>query len=288
MPLTPLTATPYALLLASIVALWAPWRFAWAIVLAVSIVSGYASGVLFGPAIGPLAILAAVCALYRHDHPRIPSALRTALAVVVLLTALGLGLHAFPGFANVTLWRDITFSPRSAPYTLTLNYDKTVPGLLILGLCYDGLLKQRAAWATMFRRAARIIAINTLVVIALALALGFVRVDPKWTASFWPWALVNLLFTCVAEEAFFRGFIQRELYRRLTLPRKSIIAVAVSAALFGIAHAAGGPAYVLLSTVAGIGYAIAFQRTQRIEAAILAHFALNATHFLLLTYPRIA
>ena len=37
----------------------------------------------------------------------------------------------------------------------------------------------------------------------------------KWTSFFWLWAVTNLFFTCVAEEAFFRGFLQRELSRTL-------------------------------------------------------------------------
>jgi membrane protease YdiL (CAAX protease family) len=55
--------------------------------------------------------------------------------------------------------------------------------------------------------------------------------------------------------------------------------------LFGLAHAHGGPALVVLATFAGIGYGAAYQRSGRIEAAILAHFALNAAHFLMFTYP---
>jgi hypothetical protein len=40
--------------------------------------------------------------------------------------------------------------------------------------------------------------------------------------------------------------------------------------------------------LAGLGYALAFRASGRIEMAILAHFGLNAVHFLLLTYPNLA
>lgn len=43
-----------------------------------------------------------------------------------------------------------------------------------------------------------------------------------------------------------------------------------------------------IALLAGAGYAIVFDRTRRIEMAMLAHFALNAAHFLLFTYPRLA
>jgi membrane protease YdiL (CAAX protease family) len=42
---------------------------------------------------------------------------------------------------------------------------------------------------------------------------------------------------------------------------------------------------VLLATIAGTGYGLAYQRSGRVEMAILTHFAVNATHFLLFTYP---
>jgi len=41
-----------------------------------------------------------------------------------------------------------------------------------------------------------------------------------------------------------------------------------------------------LAIVVGTGYGWAFQRSGRIEMSMLAHFALNTTRFLLLTYPR--
>ena len=63
------------------------------------------------------------------------------------------------------------------------------------------------------------------------------------------------------------------------------IAVACSALLFGAAHLAGGPLYAVLAFIAGIGYAVAYQRTQRVEAAIIVHIALNAVHFIAFTYP---
>ena len=62
-------------------------------------------------------------------------------------------------------------------------------------------------------------------------------------------------------------------------------ALAVAAGLFGLAPAAGGPAYVALATVAGVGYGWIYQKTSRIEASMLTHFALNTVHFLGFTYP---
>ena len=121
----------------------------------------------------------------------------------------------------------------------------------------------------------------------VAMALGYLDWQPKWTPVFWLWAASNLFFTCLSEEALFRGFIQRELAG--AFEGKSYgtwLPIAVSAALFGVAHFAGGWSYVALATAAGLGYAVVYHRTRSIEMAMVAHFALNATHFLLFTYPR--
>ncbi len=96
-------------------------------------------------------------------------------------------------------------------------------------------------------------------------------------------------FGCLSEEAFFRGFIQREIGAALRGTRAgNAIAIAVSAGLFGLAHFGGGVSYVVLAAAAGLGYAIVYHRTKSIEMSMLAHLALNTVHFLLFTYPAVA
>ena len=137
------------------------------------------------------------------------------------------------------------------------------------------------------RRGVPVAAANLAVVALGALALGYLNWQPKWTPLFWIWAPVNLFFTCLSEEAFFRGFIQRELTSALHGVRfGSWLAIVVSALLFGLAHFAGGVSYMVLAGAAGLGYAIVYHRSQSIEMSMLAHFGLNAAHFLLFTYPR--
>ena len=55
----------------------------------------------------------------------------------------------------------------------------------------------------------------TAVVMACALSIGRVRPGFKLPDVFPVWAWSNLLFTCTAEEALFRGVIQRQLQDRL-------------------------------------------------------------------------
>jgi len=55
-----------------------------------------------------------------------------------------------------------------------------------------------------------------------------------------------------------------------------------------LAHYMGGNNYILLATVAGVGYGWVYRHTGRIEASILTHFSLNSLHLLLFTYPALA
>jgi membrane protease YdiL (CAAX protease family) len=90
----------------------------------------------------------------------------------------------------------------------------------------------------------------------------------------------------VSEETFFREFIQKHL-RSIAAPRSDTSVVA-SGLLFGVAHFAGEWRYVVIATLAGLGYAMVYRRTSRLEMSVLAHFTVNAVHFVLFTYPALA
>ncbi len=45
--------------------------------------------------------------------------------------------------------------------------------------------------------------------------------------------------------------------------------------------------YVVVATLSGLGYSIAYAATRRIEAAVLTHFGVNAIHFFGFTYPHL-
>jgi uncharacterized protein len=285
-----LTAVTYGAVLLAVLGLWLGRRV-WMAALVLAIVLGYAARVLSGPAVIWIGAFAGLCIGYERAKtldsagPRI--AFTVLAAIGILVVGVLLGMHALPGFQNYRVLENVVLSSGAEPYSLYLNFDKTLVGLCILRICYRGLLVRAEQWRQALRRALPIAAVNVVVVALGAMALGYLTWQPKWTALFWLWAPVNLFFTCLSEEAFFRGFIQRELASGLRNVRAGgATAIFVSAVLFGLAHFGGGVSYVVLATAAGLGYAIIYHRTQSIEMSMLAHFALNATHFVLFTYPR--
>jgi membrane protease YdiL (CAAX protease family) len=91
------------------------------------------------------------------------------------------------------------------------------------------------------------------------------------------------LVTAVPEELLFRGLLQN-LVRHWT--GRPILALAVSASLFGLAHLNVGSRpdwrLALLATLAGLAYGGAYQASGRLIAAMLAHTFVNGLWLLLL------
>ena len=300
----------YTLLAVAILSLWLPGgatpslRFLWLVPFVAAVATGLASGILRPLALLWISILAfATYAFCRgthagpsdRDRPRSrmtqrPKAVtlpggRIFGAVIIMMLAAGLMAHQLPGFNNPLVISNTTFSADAIPFRLHLNFDKTLVGLFVLGFCH-ARIRGASQWRMMAARAWPVTAGMIALLLLVSVASGYVSFDPKFPRESWLWMGVNLCFTCVAEEALFRGFIQAQLQRLWrNRPRGEWIALAVAAVLFGLAHAGGGPAYVALATVAGVGYGWVYLRTGCIEASILTHFALNATHFFLFTYP---
>lgn len=260
----------------------APWMIFYAMATASAVASGFVA-----PA-GVLALLVFAGMAYLTSSGPLGRAWRIVVGIVTAFLALALALHKLPGFNNPQLIANFRFSPDAVPYTQYANFDKASVGLILLAfLCPRAATA--AEWRALLRRSLPIAAITVIGVMAVAMTLGVVRPEFKRPAYTVVFLATNLLFTCVAEEAFFRGLVQGSL--AAAWPDKRVWQMAVlvlSGTLFGLAHLGGGPAYAALAILAGLGYAYAFYATKRIEAAVLTHFAFNAIHFVAFTYPAIA
>jgi membrane protease YdiL (CAAX protease family) len=276
--------TPFVLLLAAVVGLWVH-RAVWVGALVAAIFSAYLTGALHGLAALWIAIAGALAWAYSHSGSRMA---RVALGVIFGVYALAMGLALLPGFDRVVLVDHAVLSPGAAPYDIAVGFPKVVTGLFILGLINPALVS-RGGLGGVLKSAAPVFAATTLVVMVGVYSMGYTAFAPKWTALFLLWAPINLLFTCLSEEAFFRGFVQHELARAgAQSDAAQLAALAVGALMFGLAHFGGGLSYVIAATLAGLGYGWAFVRTRRLEAPMAVHFGVNATHFLLFVYPTFA
>eukprot|EP01037_Dinobryon_pediforme_P011209 gene11209-11291_t len=75
---------------------------------------------------------------------------------------------------------------------------------------------------------------------AAATYIGYVKFDMKFPPQTYVFALNNLILVCIAEEAFFRGYIQKYLTSFCTRYQFSkLLALAIASILFGFRHLAG-------------------------------------------------
>ena len=258
----------------------------WIIFLVFAIIAGMLSNFLEPVALLWIILLGvASWTLYQEN---VRYAYKSISFITVFLLSIALLTHQLPGFANPKIIMDLQLTEDALPYDKYLNFDSALIGLFILGFGHKRLTSVSEGML-MIIRLMPVLLITLLVVMLMSLVLGYVHWQPKWTSIFFTWAWGNLFFTCFIEEAFFRGFIQKFLMQGLsTILKGYLIAIFIAAVLFGLAHFIGGPKYIVLATVAGIGYGYAYHYTQRIEASILTHFTLNSLHFLLFTYPALS
>jgi len=286
------TYLTFGLLFAAVLGLWIHRTF-WAAALAAAVLSGIFTGALHWLAAVWIAILAALALLYvrlREDHGLLNKEVWQTLAgLLFAVYAVAMSLAMLPGFHRVVLVEPQVLSPGAAPYGISVGFPKVATGIIILGLINPLVVRSWSELGRVLARALPIYVVTAVVGMFVVIAMGYSSFDPKWSTLFLWFLPVNLFFTCLSEEGFFRGFVQHELSRvGSNRALASGVALTVAAILFGLVHFGGGVQYILAATVAGLGYGWAFLRTGRIEAAMAVHFGVNATHFLLFTYPRLA
>ncbi|MEA1674706.1 CPBP family intramembrane glutamic endopeptidase [Nitrospirillum sp. BR 11163] len=272
---------PWIALALATAAAWTDRFRLWALgLLAVGYAVAIMNGQLGWPAGGALALLGiAACAV----GPRRPPLIRYLGHGLFLALAVALSAHLWPGFHNPRVMGPAAITPDAVPFSLYLNLDKPLVGLWLL-MVMPAIRDLRPPPATLTAAATGWLVASAACLTA-ALALGTVTWAPKAPAGAGLWLFDNLAFVTVAEEALFRGHIQGGLTRLLERWRWGQGAALVAASvLFGMAHLGGGPRWVALGAIAGVGYGLAYRRGG-LPAAILAHAGLNATHFFLFTYP---
>lgn len=284
---SPLVTCSIVTLLLAIFTLWFPSRLKlpvlfFIIYLITGLLSHHIEWIAL-PSIFALAALFFIAQSGKFNH-----IFRLIAGIFAFILAVVFFIHAVPGIINIKIIDHAVFSAQSAPFTMYLNLDKPLVGLFILFFSHR-LIKTTGQWKQALLMSAPIALIGFIIILGLAFGLGYVRFDPKFNAVFFIWAISNLLFTAVTEEALCRGFVLHYLDTySIRFKYGQYASLLIVSLFFGALHYAGGWKYILLATVAGIVYGYIYQKTKRIEASILTHFLLNSIHFLLFTYPSLA
>lgn len=193
--------------------------------------------------------------------------------------------HKIPAFNNLKVFDAITLAPHCKPFTMYMNLEGSLVAFFLLAM-YIPLAKTRTEWIKILKSSSLFITLCTSSLMVGALCLGQVTLNIKFPSQTLIFLSTNLMLVCIYEEAFFRGYLQKELTEKCHRYRVSpIYALIAASILFGLRHYHSGIPMIILSTIAGLFYGAAFLKTERIESSILVHFGLNAIHFFFFSYP---
>lgn len=138
--------------------------------------------------------------------------------VLLVLAAVVLFLHLVPGFNNPKILDKVIAGPHSAPFSMYYNFDKAlVPFILLLALptlFRTSTTASRPYWNWL------LLGISVPALLLIAVALGGLRIELHQPSWIWQFALANLFFVSLAEEALFRGYLQQT-FKRMVRPSSS-------------------------------------------------------------------
>ncbi|MCU5772878.1 CPBP family glutamic-type intramembrane protease [Erwiniaceae bacterium BAC15a-03b] len=252
-------------------------RYIGALLLLLTTVWAVWAGVLEPVGVGVM-VTVALIALLLHRYRHI-STLAIGAELLLLFVAINLLSHFAPGFNNVRVLDQVRAGEMSAPFSMYFNFDKALLPFVFLAIIPTLFRSRPLRQPSAFHWLLLILSLPLLLLIATA--FGGLKIEPhapQWIGQFF---LANLFFVCLAEEALFRGYLQRRLSQFIG----PLAGLLISALLFGICHLSGGALLVLFATLAGVIYGLAWMWTGRLWVATLFHFALNLLHLLFFTWP---
>ena len=279
----PIASLAFASLILAFVSLWIhrkPWL--WGSFLAIAFVFAF-----IGKLIDPKIFVA--LALLGGAHLTLTSKVKGIMRLVVIAIAFILSVallgHFFPGFHNWKLGESLQISKDAYPYTLYLNFDKPFIGFFPLAISIPLLSRMHLKMVVL--KTIALTALGVMILMVLALYLNLVDIDLKLPHISAIWLVANLFLVTIPEEAFFRGFLQRELNEFFNAKWSGTFSVIAVSLLFALLHFTfiRDLSYLSLTFIASLIYGGIYQATRSIESSIFCHYIFNVVHFFCFTYP---
>lgn len=238
----------------------------------------------------PSLLLIILFALSCHFYTNIQNKMIRFLFSLLIVFFAAIAMKGRIPFSNpIPIFEGVKFSSISAPFWMGINIEKAVCGIILTAYIIKRS-KSFSEWKTIIKEFIPVLLILIIFLLTPAVLTGFVKFNYKIPDGMYLFILNNLLLTSVAEEVFFRGFLQKKLFDVFSLNFKMkqaalLLSILITSAIFGLGHLYSGVLMAIFAFVAGIGYGYAYQKSWKLESAILVHFGLNITHFIFFTYP---
>ena len=250
----------------------------------------YAGAVISGLCIGALhpLVLLTIPVLYGSLYviqEKRNKALTALMHVCFTVLSFLLFFHFVPGINNFKIFDAVFVGQHCTPFTMYLNMENGIIAFLLMYMIVP-TSRTRVEWKQVLVSTGIYGSLCVACLMAAVHFSGFVTFNPKFPPQAFWFLMNNLMLVCIVQEAFFRGYIQNNLTdfcERHRIPK--MVALIVASVIFGLRHYQSGVLMIIFLTIAGLFYGAAYMRNNRIEAAILVHFAFNAVHFFFFSYP---
>ena len=280
----PIGDLAYILLALSIGSLWVYRKiWIWGPIFLASLVIAFYGQIITYLALFPIALLF-FCHLAIRQN--LSGFLRMFASLIAVLISIGLKMHLFKGFNNILLIPGWQLAKDSVPINWYMNFDFPIAALFPLAL-YIPLVSSKEKFKKVLMFTIPWTVATVIILLGFSLYMGQAKVDLKLPAPSFIWLVINLLFTVIPEEAFYRGFLQSEIVKTLPNRAAPILAILIVSLLFGFMHLlfVHSFGFVLAATLTGLLYGGIFQLTGSIEASIITHYLVNVVHFFFFSYP---
>lgn len=203
--------------------------------------------------------------------------------ILLFIIMLLVYIHILPGFNNICIIKNVYISKDAIPFTLYLNYSSIVITYILVFFAKDiNLSNLLDDFLNILKLGIIYGLIAAAILLPISIFLNFIKVDFKFTHYTLIFLFVNLVFACMQEEIFWRGFIQT----RITKYTNQIIALITTSLIFASIHILfAGIYFAILAFTASLIYGAAYIKTKKIEVSIICHYIVNLGQFIFFTYP---
>lgn len=209
--------------------------------------------------------------------------------LLAIVLGIGVGLYRPAGFNYPLVFSVSQLHEGGSPFSLYINIGKLLAGYVAVYLLMSSDVKVKPYIQNRAPQFALAVGLGLFVVLFayFALGLGFYLKSLEYIALF---ALVNLLVTCVAEEAFMRLLLQAQLHKFLSGKHTNAfwleaIPLLITTGIFALMHFSANVTVLGVFALAGFCYGLVYSLTKNVWACVAVHFTVNIVHFSLLTYP---
>ncbi|PCI77840.1 hypothetical protein COB21_02485 [Candidatus Aerophobetes bacterium] len=234
--------------------------------------------------VGRLICFCVLILLFYLLNKQRPKLLTAGLFTLATLLSLGIIFGIFPPDKLLHTITSVQLSKNTPPLSLTLSINEAVVGLLPLALCIP-LSRNRFTWNLVWKKTALITVLIILVFFSAGTFAHLLSWKPHTSSFAFSFLFANFFLVVIPQEAFFRGFLQRQFALFFHKPALKFSAIIFSSVIFSFIQLSFISDWHLLalgfSTSLMIG--VLYYITSSIESVIFSHFVLNVIHFFLFT-----